>query len=333
MGRHESFTPPRPPERIQGAVASVDHGVRRIFEAVYAHREAPNAALQMAEALADLMKPWIAPLPNVTSTNLIGTSLAQAIMNAMIDDPRRCAQCYNDATLQVPEAGIKPLLIRDDYVELPLWRIRDDGRRMHAYDSDLEAAFGSRNPEFESQNSLLPRALFMTALVRLVMCDLFIHGTGGAVYDRTMEIWMKSWLGVEVGAIAIATANLRLPLMDVASLEDSGAAIQKARQLWHDPEPDHRAHPGPEKSASLAAIESAPRNSPERKARYLKMHEQLAGWRARNPEVEQARHRAALALRRRDDAQIACRRDWAFPLYPTAMIDELAERTSLCARQ
>src|SRR5207237_6310283 len=143
------------------------------------------------------------------------------------------------------------LLIRPDYVELPLWRIRPDGTRMHAYDSDVETGLGSgqwsvvsdqRTEQAESkiQNPkskippLLPRALFMTALVRLGMCDLFVHGFGGANYDRAMEVWIRDWLGVDVGPIAVVSATLRLTLKFD---EDCAADVEKvhnaARMLWH----------------------------------------------------------------------------------------------------
>lgn len=350
MGRHEAFTPPRVPENLSGALPSVNQGVRRIFDAVYVHREAANAALQMAAALEDLMRPWVTPLPIVTSTDLIHTSLAQAMMKAMADDPWRCAECYNRAVAAVPQAGIGPLLVRDDIVELPLWRIREDGRRMHAYDSDVVGMLereaqsdpprvanaplsAPQNPKSKIENpksqiDLLPRALFMTALVRLGMCDLFIHGTGGAVYDRTMEIWMKDWLGIEVGSIAVVSATLRLPLtMANAEPLDVPKAIAAARRLWHDPEPPDPPQPGPIKRQLLQAIQAASRNSTQRKAAFIKMHERLeqlrrSDWNA----VQQALERAEQARRQAADRAIARRRDWAFPLFPDAMIDDLAQK-------
>ena len=89
--------------------------------------------------------------------------------------------------------------MRDDYVEVPLWRIRDDGRRMRAYDSDVERWLDDP----PGAPRLMPRALMLTALVRLAMCDLFVHGTGGAAYDTVMEAWISSWLGVTPAPIGV----------------------------------------------------------------------------------------------------------------------------------
>jgi hypothetical protein len=349
MGRHESFTPPRPPDNLQAAVPSVSEGVARIFDAVYAHRDAPNAALQMAEALAELMKKWVTPMPHVTSTQLIGTTLAREMMRVMASDPLRCARCYNRAVASVPEAGIGPLLIRDDYVELPLWRVRLDGRRMHAYDNDVQALLdstGSKSQKPAAPIDLLPRALFMTALVRLAMCDLFVHGTGGAIYDRAMELWMKDWLGIDVGSIAVATADLRLPLMsgqprllavdgehDPQTTPVKFVMWSRARNLWHDPEAPYRADasgPGPVKTAMLKEIAMLPRNSIERRAAFRTMHEALGRLREANPGVLEAHRNAELASRLDADLQIAQQRDWPFPVYPDAMIDDLAKAATKC---
>jgi hypothetical protein len=348
MAFHRAFTPPRPPENLDGALPSVRDGVRDIFEAVYSHRNAANAAMQMAGALADLMNPWVRPMVDVTSTALIHTRLAQAIMDEMVRDPTACVESYNRAVRSFPEAGIQPLLIRDDYVELPLWRIREDGRRMHAYDSDVEDRLEARHQGIEasrhqgdessivnrqSSMTLMPRALFMTALVRLAMCDLFIHGTGGANYDRAMERWIKDWLGIDVGSIAVATADVRLPLTDDKDQIDVHAARMEARRLWHDPDSnEHSTHPSVPKRELLRVIEAAPRHSLARSSAFVTMHERLARLRAAHAEaITQSQQAVREAQRHAANLAIAQRRDWAFPLYPREMIDELNAEARLVA--
>jgi hypothetical protein len=322
MALHPPFTPPKPPRHIHAALPSVGQGIERIHEAAYAHRDAATAAMQMAQALADLMRPWVAAMPNVTATDLVETSLSRAIAAEMVRDPRRCAEAYNEAVTAFPEAGIGKLLIRDDYVELPLWRIRDDRRRMHAYDNDV-ADWLDRSIDGPR---LMPRALFMTALVRLGMCDLFVHGTGGANYDRAMERWIGNWLGVQPSAIAIASADVFLPLRDPGEPAiDSVEATLEARRVWHDPEPTNGEAPGPVKRELLEAIEQAPSGSLRRRKAFFSMHKQLDQLRGvHGGVVEQAQRRAERAHRQQKDASIAQRRDWAFPLYTDEQISELA---------
>ena len=354
MGRHDAFTPlPAPDEKsLSAAIPSVAEGVRKIFSAADAHRNAPNAALQMAAAIADLIhgvgnQTSARPMPDITATALINTSLARAIMQQMVDHPRHCAECYNRAVATVPEAGIGPLAIRDDYVELPVWRVGNDWRRIRGYDNDVERAMeelamrpsghlaidsrlGVNRQMTQSPNGqidLLPRALFMTALVRLGMCDLFIHGTGGAAYDRAMEVWIKEWLGLDVGSIAVVSATMRLPLMAQGEdLLNVDSVVSGARRLWHDPEPSGTSFPTPAKRRMVDQIEALPRNSPKRKAAFLAMHEQLEQMRAqRRALIEQSQRRIERAKQQAADWRIAQRRNWAFALYPAEMIEELAD--------
>jgi hypothetical protein len=324
MGRHPAFSPDAAPGRLEAALPCVQSGIERILAAVAAHRRRSNAAQQMAAALGDLMSPWVPPMPNVLASDLIRTSLARAMIRQMADDPRRCAACYNQAVHAVPEAGIGPLAVTEEYVELPLWRIGPDDRRQRAKDRDVRRWL----EEGSDEGGLLPRALFLTALVRLGLCDLFVHGTGGARYDRAMERWSRRWLGVEPCPIAVATANLRLPL--AGSQEPPGrlaTALQAGRRVWHDPEVTAGGGgPGPSKRALLAAIDAAPRRSKKRQALFGQMHERLSAFRReRGPAVEAARELARTAARHAAEAPIVNRRTWPFPLYPDEMIDALAE--------
>jgi hypothetical protein len=334
MGLQQPFDPPDAPAHWPYALDSVRDGVARVTDVVRAHRHAPNAALQMAAALADLMSRWVPPMPDVTASDLGETTLAREMLARMAVDPHTMAEHYNRAVEAVPEAGIPPLLVRDDYVEVPLWRIRPDGRRMRAYDSDVQHALDEasssstdRLAEVPLSPKLLPRALFMTALVRLGMCDLFIHGTGGANYDRAMEHWIRNWLGVEVAPIAVVTATLRLPLGDFVDEAEVERAIHSARRAWHDPESiSSGTSPGPTKQALLEQIKSLPPGSMERRAAFFQMHHRIAQFRDDQRAAIEERSAAAEHARRMAESRaVSMRRDWPFALYPQDLIDELAD--------
>jgi hypothetical protein len=324
MVDHPSFSPPDDLPGPAAAIPSVAAGVGRILEAVSAHRQQPNAARQMAAALDDLMSPWVAPMPGVGSSDLMGTSLASALLEAMAGDPGRCAESYNAAVRSVPESGIPELGITVEAVELPLWRLGSDGRREHADDRDVRRCVESACGCMAGACRMLPRALLLTALMRIGMCDLFIHGTGGANYDRAMERWLADWLGIRPSPIAVATATLRLPLGgDDVGTSHVEAALHAARHARHDPETagvtDGPVSPGTAKRRMLSAIDEAPRRSKERYDLFLRMHHELAALRREH-------HGAvATAERRAAEAPIVNRRDWPFPLYPREMIDALAD--------
>ncbi|HRP62116.1 MAG TPA: hypothetical protein PK400_02360 [Phycisphaerales bacterium] len=333
---HEAFRPSAP-SRTTYAGEFVAQGVQQIVSAIAQHADAPNAAIQMAHALEDLMQPWVKPITSIRATDLCNTDLAHAIIQHMAADPHACAEAYNRAISNMPEAGVPMLLVRDDYVELPLWRVGSDGKRRRAYDSDLHAWLELQNHSIASQSTvrrnafgLMPRALLMTAIIRLGLCDLFIHGTGGARYDRIMEQWINTWLGMNVAPVAVVTATVRLPLQHETET-DLATAQRIARKTWHDPTANAMAAlnhlPSDEKRAMLEEVARHPRNSLERRRAYLAMHTRLENLREHSPYHEavlasqQAFDRAKQAAR---NAVIASRRDWAFPLYPPAMIDDLA---------
>ncbi|MCH8259021.1 MAG: hypothetical protein IIC46_02320 [Planctomycetes bacterium] len=324
MARHRAFTPPQAPRDLPGALPSVRQGVDRIFQAVAAHAGAPNAALQMAAALAELMSPWVDRMPNVTASDLVQTTLARSILQQMAQDPKGCIETYNAAVDAVPEGGIGRLEGTGDAVELPIWRVGADDIRRRGRLGDLRAWVETESPTF----AIMPRALFMTALVRLGMCDLFVHGTSGARYDRAMELWVSHWLGLEPAPIVVATATQTLPLGPPPEQRiDVAGARRTARKLWHDPQSAaDAAGPGSAKRSFLGRIETAPRRSAQRRALFHELHECLAELRrGQARSIEAAQGRVAAAVRQAHEAPIVDRRTWSFPLYPQEMIDQLAQ--------
>jgi hypothetical protein len=81
------------------------------------------------------------------------------------------------------------------------------------------------------------RALTTTLFARLVLSDIFLHGIGGAKYDRVTDQIVRLFFGFEPPEFATVSATLRLPISH-ASLD--GAALgqweQRLRELRYHPE-------------------------------------------------------------------------------------------------
>lgn len=323
MGWHAPLDPPAMRNALQPALPSVRDGLDQIIELVRAHHDAPNAAAQMGRVLDALLSPWIDNLPGVTASDLMNTSLARAMVQAMVDDPRAAVEHYNNAVAHTPEAGIGGLAVSTSAVELPLWRIGSDGKRQRAFDHDAREWLND-----PAKFALLPRALTMTALLRLGVCDVFIHGFGGARYDPAMEQWMASWLGAVPQPIVMVTATLRLPFASHDEKQlDERVEKHRMRHTWHDPTRAGDAHePTAFKQDFIDRINAAPRRSVERRSLYIEMHERLATLRAEHAtSVEAARKRFQRATQQRKEREIVERRTWPFPFYPRTMIDQLAD--------
>lgn len=309
-------------QNLDGALPSVRAGLDAMHVALQLHRASKNLAEQMARSTADLMSPWIAPMSLLFASDLLPTTFGRTIVAAMADDAASCAQHYNEAVRSHPLAGLRQLSIVGDEIELPVWRIDETGRRQRVALGDL------RDRTFELA-SLRPRALLMTAIMRLAVCDLFIHGTGGLKYDRVMEQWVGGWLDLHPTPVTMATVDLRLPLREEdgrsISIDD---AIGQYRRWWHDPPlagADRSQAISPAKGEHLARINAALRKSLDRRAAFRGYHEWLE--RGRDDRADALDRAAAQISRARANAAehaIAQRRTWAFPLYPAAMIDASA---------
>jgi len=56
------------------------------------------------------------------------------------------------------------------------------------------------------------KAIVTTAFIRLFLCDLFVHGIGGANYDLITDDIIWAFFGTKAPAYAVATANVSLPV-------------------------------------------------------------------------------------------------------------------------
>ncbi|MFQ6049250.1 MAG: hypothetical protein ACE5K7_07795, partial [Phycisphaerae bacterium] len=88
-----------------------------------------------------------------------------------------------------------------------------------------------------TNRALRPRALSLTLWARLLLGDVFIHGIGGAKYDRITDDLIRRYFGVEPPGMICASATLRLPLQRFeVSRGDLLAAIHRQRDLRFNPQ-------------------------------------------------------------------------------------------------
>ncbi len=300
----------------------IDAGVRRISGALDAHADASSLAEQSALASFELMRDiGIAGAP-LLATRLARTDLFRELVGRMRADPLAFVERYNAAVAAHPGARMAPLImsLAADRYELPLWALAPNSPRRRVYEEELDCA---------ALDTLAPRALFMTLLVRLVGCDLFIHGAGGWVYDRITEQLARDWLGEELAPMTMATATVTLPLLEAPPPSDADVAHAKwlAHHARHDPAMLGDPGAAKNKSRLLREIESLPRRSPQRAAAFRAMHQSLdAARESHADELHRLRDAARHTERAHDSALIAAERSWAFPLYPDSTLAEFGEK-------
>lgn len=83
-----------------------------------------------------------------------------------------------------------------------------------------------------------PRALTTTLLARAYLCDLFVHGIGGAQYDEMTDELARRWLDLELPAYATISAAYWLPLgaPSGVSNEQLGRVRWQLADLQHNPQ-------------------------------------------------------------------------------------------------
>lgn len=304
------------------ALPGVREGIDRIHSALSAHAAESSAARQIAAAVNDLLDPPSRTDHTLFATALARTALFSTLVARMASDPAACIRSYNTAVRAHPESHLTPLNEQHTSgVELPLWIIEPNRPRARVYSTTLARA----NPA-----SLAPRAILMTGLLRLAGCDLFIHGTGGRHYEAATEQWFRDWLGVALAPMAVATADVPLPLdAPQVTPADVAAAHWSAHRAEHDPRLLHDEPAAAEKQRFMDQITAAKLTHTDPLPHYRAMHAALAEYRARHAEGLSTMHQRAGGLRAaNEEAALAADRTWAFPFHDAQSLGMLRQRIS-----
>lgn len=316
--------------------------MRRLEEALERLPPRPATPAEHATALAlDLAAPLLSRRPEVVYSSRLfehprlGPRF-RTLVHRLLHDATAAVAALNRAARAHRSAGVAPLSLHPLLVELPLWSLAEGRPRERVYadlaDTDpwLVNAAGDRlNP---ASAWLAPRALLMTALVRGegLACSHFLHGTGGARYDRITDDWWATWRPDEpLAAVGVATANLRLGLdAPLADRDELAAAKWRAHHLPHnlDREPDVApGHPDliNEKRILLSGMDDD-RDRSRRAAAFGRIHrinEALGD--AHHVLLDRTRTAVATAEAGVRNRRTALRRDWPLFLYPAETLQNL----------
>ncbi len=143
----------------------------------------------------------------------------------------------------------------DEATELPFWWVTSKGRSaLWAVEQDdvvalladgAQVARLQREPDAavsslkaaSVKGTLAPRAVTLTMYVRMLCCDLFVHGVGGGRYDRVTDALIERYFGVKAPAFVVASMTLYLPLgARVVSDEEVAAAVERLNRFEHNPD-------------------------------------------------------------------------------------------------
>lgn len=145
------------------------------------------------------------------------------------------------------------LMVQTDRVELPFWAIRvTDGVRaplfmnpadgscfcegVISFRADREYCVGLLGVAGAEGVLLAPRAILITAFLRLVASDLFVHGLGGAKYDAFLDLLIPQYWDQEAPVFVVASATRQLFTAELAEMQATRERRERRREMVFRPE-------------------------------------------------------------------------------------------------
>ncbi len=338
----------------------VDSQMPTLIEAMSEGPEADDWVDQVVKACRAVERPF----GLAVTDRRISTTPCTPLLIDMFLHADRFASCYNNALasyrrthrIRGTQRPIPDLQITDDRREVPVWAYRTDGLRRRVYvakgkgrvrlyaddvpvgeipieppspGGDLESVF-AHLPDWRFR----PRVLALTLWARLLLADLFIHGIGGAKYDRISDAIMADYYRVDPPHIACvsATLHLNLPYREVIA-----ALIQQHRRAIRDLtfNPQRNLDAGPDIAPLIeqraAAVQRSmtlrkhtPRDAVARRAAFESIRTVNGKLlHSRDDIVDAKRNALAQAIVQFEQGRIARGREYFYGLYDQTALETL----------
>jgi hypothetical protein len=264
----------------------------------------------------------------------------------------RCLYGVRSRNHPVPD-----LAREDDWLEAPFWAWRRGARRsrllIRRRGQTLESRIGDdAGPAFPCDAGqpdglvaawldqaaqglkVRTRALTTTLYARLFLADLFVHGLGGAKYDEVTDAIIRRFYEIEPPRYLTLTATLRLPLpLFPATDPECQALARQLRDVRYNPQRYlGRSAAADARVRELVArkeewITRRPDNAEGRRQRYRALRALTDALRPYVAEQEERlRQELSRCVRQLRSNAVLRRRDYAFCLYPPALLGQFLRR-------
>ncbi len=304
--------------------------------------------------------------PAIRLSRLAATPEFRVFMAEMMLRAADFAEAYNAAQadyrvrhhVRSPQRPVPPLALGPGRAELPLWAERlgtprqrvsvaQDGGRFALLAGEHEIGRFDREqladatfhdqawPLSEGGWLLRPRALALSAFMRMILADVYITGVGGAHYDEITEQLVARLWGVDLPPLGCVSATLRMGHVFGADCDSAGRdGADLLRDARYNPQ-RHFAHLPPDllsrREQLVAHSRQLRRENPGATAERRRVFRAI---RDTNEALLAAAGDALLALERRAEQgrhtrkirAVACEREYFFGLHSLATLRALAER-------
>lgn len=312
--------------------------------------------LELAAGLSTLEVPFSHLTRTVTWATFLGELLLRAeevftSINRARNDFRSARQISN------PTQPVPPLRRDGSWIEIPFWTyssknpqrrplwVRKETARIEVGDSQELLATLSSNFSIESLMvelnrlakagiQIRPRALTTTMFLRMAMCDLFIHGIGGGLYDQLTDQIIRDLWQTNSPSFVVATATCYLPFEQLQTGTDSIKESQQSLRNWRFT-PERTIHPQPNDLTGLALLETKRKLLADIPAgqdktiwhqQIVGLNEAIRGHFANQGELVRQQYENAIQWER--ERAIATNREFSFALHSSELIDKLLNLVS-----
>jgi len=151
------------------------------------------------------------------------------------------------------------------------WALRHETGDSFLFDASTdgwEAATALSTWLRERDLRLSPRALTLTAVLRLFVADQFIHGIGGGQYDQVLDTLISTHFGIDPPRFSVTTATLFFPEALGQPRACLPCIVREGHRLKH-------SVLGEKKMQLVHQIAALPRGSSDRSKLFYQMHDLL----------------------------------------------------------
>lgn len=189
---------------------------------------------------------------DIPASKLSETASFTSFVFNLASNPYKTWQSYNDAidlfekTEHPHKSPIPRLKATEGSLELPFWMTLPGNSRMPMYIrlSDLTLTCGGENeqilgiqlPESTEMFKLKledislrirPKAVTFTCFTRLFFADYFIHGIGGAFYDKVTDNFIRNYFDIEIPFFCCTSATVLPDFANKLSTADAEKQLNK----------------------------------------------------------------------------------------------------------
>jgi hypothetical protein len=286
-----------------------------------------------------------------------GLFLADLLLN-----PEPFAAAYNQALtdyrrqqdVRSPDRPLPNLHREADRTEAALWIyqplqhrrrlwVRRSGDRVELFADAARCGAVSARDLARSHDATLtsirpwvirPRALTLTLWARLLACDLFVHGIGGAKYDRITDDIIRRYYRSAPPTFACVSATLRLPLPAFEATPQTLLTARRHLRDWHFNPQRYLSDPPADLINERSGLISLSERLRQAQAPQIERHQAFRAIRRLNDRLMELDPGRECQLRRRigrielelSSNETARSREFFYCLQPPERLSELAAR-------